>query len=168
MNGEEFARVLSSHGDRAYTYACWLLGNADEARDSVQDGLLRLWEHRAELRDGVAGGWLLRTVHRLCLDRLRQRAVRRHMWLEGDELPLAAADSPERCAAQSEQQATIGRALLRLSPRDRALIVMREMQDLSYEDIADVLEMPLGTLKAALFRARERLRRELTAAGVQP
>jgi RNA polymerase sigma-70 factor (ECF subfamily) len=62
----------------------------------------------------------------------------------------------------------IGRALARLSDRDRSIVLMREVHGLSYEEIATSVDLPLGTVKAALHRARERLRRELAGAGVRP
>ena len=71
-------------------------------------------------------------------------------------------------SSSSWMPAAVERQLEALSPRDRAIVLMRELQGMSYEDIAESFAMPLGTLKATLHRTRERLRRSLSAAGVRP
>ena len=169
MDQDGFGRALRRHGDRAYSYAAWLLGDLEEARDVVQDGFGRLWAHRLAVRDDAAGTWLLRTIHRLCLDRLRKRTVRREAASEklSESLP-DHRPGPDQLVGLSELQTMIVQALRRMSPRDRALIVMREMQSMTYQEIGTVLDLPLNTLKVALHRARHRLRKALADAGVEP
>ena len=164
MKQQAFQRALEQQGDRVYSYAVWLLGDREEARDVTQEGLMRLWAGRSVVADGAAGVWLTRTVHRLCIDRLRRRAVRRERELVD---PASCSEScPERPAELTELQSAIGAALTRLSSRDRVLIVLREMQGMSYEAMAEVLEMKIGTLRPAVHRARDRLRKELVRLGV--
>lgn len=169
MEANDFRRTLEEHGDRVFSYAVWLLGDIEEAGDVVQDGLMRLWTHRAGVAIEAGRPWLMRTIHRLCIDRFRRRAVRRETALDeavGD--PPARELHAERHLELSELQTEIGRALSQLQPRDRALIVMREMQGMTYQEIARAADLPINTLKPAIHRARERLRRELTRAGVKP
>jgi len=85
------------------------------------------------------------------------------MTLEDEDQP-----GPERTAHTGELGRAISKALTALSPRDRSAVVLREVQGLSYEEIARTIDVPLGTLKSVLHRARERLRRELMTAGVNP
>jgi RNA polymerase sigma-70 factor (ECF subfamily) len=168
MNHEAFQRLLAEHGDRVYSYAVWLLGDREEARDVVQEGFMRLWANRSDVKDGAVQVWLTRTVYRLCIDRRRRRTTRREKGLtEPDPRSQCGKSEPGRSAVQTELQSVIGSALGRLSQRDRVLIVLREMQGMSCEEMAGVLEMKLNTLKSALHRARDRLRSELVRMGVQ-
>jgi RNA polymerase sigma-70 factor (ECF subfamily) len=169
MDRHGFERALAAYGDRVYSLAVWLLGDPEEAQDVVQQGLMRLWMHRSAVADGAACTWLTRTVHRLCIDRIRQNAARPRAALD-KVLPLLSGGEPpaERRLERSELEAQIAEAMTHVSSRDRALIVMREMQDMSYAEIAQVLDMPISTLKPALHRARERLRLQLGRLGVQP
>ncbi len=169
MRRDGFQQTLREHGDRVYSYAAWLLGNREEARDVVQEGLMRLWRHRSGVADRAGRSWLMRTVHRLCVDRLRRRGIQRETELDESDDPARVYQVPtERSAELSELQSAIAGALVGVSPRDRALIVMREMQDMSYQEMSEVLDMPVNTLKPAVHRARERLRRQLLNAGVHP
>ena len=173
MDRDGFRETVLGHKDRVHSHALWMLRDREEARDVAQEAFVRLWEHRAEVVDGAARGWLLRTAHNLCIDRLRRRAARPEGPLgpaagEGPGGPAAATADPERLAASAETGRAIRGALGALSPRDRAAVLLREVHGLSYEETARALGVPLGTLKAALHRARERLRRELAAAGVTP
>ena len=111
----------------------------------------------------------MKTTYRLCIDRLRKRATRPQVNLA--DLSVVQADrgpGPEHDAMMADLRGAIGRALATLSPRDKAVILMREMSGMSYEEMAGVLDVPLGTLKVTLHRARERMRRELVGAGVSP
>jgi RNA polymerase sigma-70 factor (ECF subfamily) len=168
MKQEAFHSVLREQGDRVFSYAVWLLGDREEARDVTQEGFMRLWARRSEVADGAAWVWLARTVYRLCTDRHRHRAVRRERDLaESDEQPAACEPRPGRLGERKELESAIGSALMQLSQRDRVLIALREMQGMSCDKMAEVLEMKLSTLKSALHRARDRLRNELIKRGVQ-
>jgi RNA polymerase sigma-70 factor (ECF subfamily) len=169
MDEAVFRRQVLEHKDRVFTYAAWLLKDREEARDVVQEALVRLWKNRDKIRPRTARGWLLKTTYRLCIDRVRRRKVRREV--HGESLLDPAADTgptPERLAVSGETGKAIEGALRELSAKDRAIVILREVQGMAYEEIAHTMEMPLGTVKAKLHRARDRLRRELSAAGVGP
>jgi len=169
MTDEAYADAVREHKDRIHGYAAWMLGDRDGARDVAQEGLLRLWRERERVERAAARTWLVRTVHNLCLDRLRARALRPEVGPEALESMLHdAAPDPERAAASTRIGRELARALASLSPRDRAAVLLREVQGLPYDEIAAALEVPLGTLKAALHRSRERLRLHLAQAGVSP
>jgi RNA polymerase sigma-70 factor (ECF subfamily) len=134
----------------------------------AQEALVRLFTHRDAVVPEAARAWLLRTAHRLCLDRLRQRASRPQAEAEAlDTLP-SQGGQPDHEAAGRQLGVRIEAALASLSPRDRSLLLLREVHGMPYEEMADTLAVPLGTLKAALHRARERCRQALLGAGVQP
>lgn len=169
MSEGEFEDAVREHKDRVHGYAFWMLRERDDARDATQEALVRLWQHRDQVPSGAARSWLLRTVNHLCVDRRRRRAVRSGPDMEQIGPTLRdASPSPHRAAASRETGERIADALDTLSDRDRAVVLLREVHGLPYDEIARVLDLNPGTLKAALHRARERLREHLAQAGVTP
>jgi RNA polymerase sigma-70 factor, ECF subfamily len=170
MDSRAFEQAVLEHKDRVHGYAAMMLRDSAEAQDVAQEALVRLWTHRDEIETSLAGVWLLRTTRNLCIDRLRRRSVRAEVADGPDVLERQAgsAPDPERIAGSGEASRALLRALEDLSEADRTVIVMREVQGLPYDEIASTLGVPLGTLKARLHRARERLRTELVRVGVSP
>jgi RNA polymerase sigma-70 factor (ECF subfamily) len=166
MEPKDFERVVREHKDRIYNYAALLLRDATEAQDVAQEALVRLWQHRQAIAEDGAPFWLRRTAYHLCIDRLRRCRSRREIDVESSGLP--SADDPSRAAQGGELGTLILRSLERLPVRDRSVVLLREVEGLAYADIARILDVPIGTLKARLHRARERLRLELLRAGVVP
>ena len=165
-----FEQAVMAHKDRVFAYARSMLKDPAEAQDVSQEALVRLWQHRDSVEESGTRPWLMRTAHNLCIDRLRKRKVRGEVD-EGDTVVALQHDhnpGPQQRAESDEIRDTIERVLGALPAMDRAVIVMREIQGLPYEEIASVLQLPLGTLKARLHRARDRLRGRLTRAGVTP
>src|SRR5215831_5705694 len=170
MTTAEFQGAVLQYKDRVYGYARYLLRDSEEARDVAQECLVKLWQNLDRVDPGAAcKGWLLRSAHNLCVDRMRRRTVRAEL-RRGDEDPEPAdgRPGPERLARSSEAGALVERALLALSERDRAVVLLREVEGLAYDEIARTLGLNLGTLKATLHRTRDKLRRELIRAEVTP
>jgi RNA polymerase sigma-70 factor (ECF subfamily) len=169
MDADRYRSLVLEHKDRVHSYAAWMLGDLEEARDVTQEALVRLWKNRAKVIPETSRAWLLRTTYRLCIDRMRRRKVRGEVGGEGilDPVPDTAA-GPERLAGSSMLGRAISDALGKLGEADRTVVLLREVQGMAYDEISRVTNMPLGTIKAKLHRARDRLRRELTAAGVRP
>ena len=168
MREEAFEKAVMLHKDRVHAYATVMLRDAAEAQDVAQEALVRLWEHRRQVEQRGAKSWLMRTARNLCIDRIRRVKVRSEVG-DGDEVVETEADqtpSPEKLTESGELGRKLGDALAALSPQDRSVIVLREVQGLPYDEIASILDLPLGTLKARLHRARERLRTRLSRAGV--
>lgn len=170
MRDEAYEQAVRMHKDRVHSYATMILRDRAEAQDVAQEALVRLWEHRRTVdRQGVRR-WLLRTAHNLCVDQIRRRKTRSEVG-DGESVMNQRPDNapnPERRTEAGELGGSIARALAALSPQDRAVVVMREVQGMPYDEIAAALDLPLGTLKARLHRARERLRSRLVRAGVTP
>lgn len=170
MEPEAYRQAVVEMKDRIFGYATSLLRDREEARDVTQEAFIRLWEHRESVADGAAArAWTLRTAHNLCIDLLRQRRTRRGRAL--DDIPEPAAPletAPDRPTDRRALRDEVRQALDRLPPRDRALLLLREVHDRTYEELAATLEVPLGTLKSLVHRARARLRRELERKGVSP
>ena len=169
MNDAEFEGAVRQHSDRVHSHAIWVLRDREEARDVAQEALVSLWKHRTEVVEPAARSWLLRTTYRLCLDRMRRRRSRAEV--DGESLVPVLPDpapGPERAAASARLGDHIERALSALPARDRAVVLLREVEGLPYDEIARALDLPLGTLKAVLHRSRERLRVALVRDGVRP
>lgn len=168
MTRSEYRQVVLGVTDRINTFAAWFLRDAEEAADVTQDSLLRLWERRVDVRPAAAQTWLYRTVHRLCVDRLRRRNGR-------GERPLDAAGltrfdepaAPPDAVSAAERRRDVARALAEMSTRDRALLVLRELEGMTYEQIGEVVVCPVSSVKVGLHRARERLRKKLTEVEVR-
>jgi len=162
--------MVRAHQERVHSYATYMLRDSAEAQDVAQEALIRMWRHQAEILPLSAKSWLMRTAHNLCIDRIRRRKARSEAD-DGESVLSFASDTapgPGKLAQSQDLGRLIRQSLDALTPRDRAVVVMREVQGLPYEEIADILGLPLGTVKARLHRARERLRTRLVRLGVRP
>jgi RNA polymerase sigma-70 factor (ECF subfamily) len=169
MEQEAFERVVREQKDRAYSYAARMLRRPADAQDVAQEALVRLWQHRERVEAGTAHFWLRRTVHNLCIDRLRRRNASPETETGLQEtISLDQRVGPARLAESAELGRQIEKALADMPPRDRSVLILREVEGMPYSEIAEILELPLGTLKARLHRAREQLRAKLVRAGVTP
>jgi RNA polymerase sigma-70 factor (ECF subfamily) len=170
MTTMEFQAAVLEHKDRVHNYARSILRDPEDAKDVAQECLVRLWNHRERVEPGSGcRSWLLRAAHNLCVDRLRRRATRSE--IAPDESAPDLSDGrpdPERWASSSEIGGRLARALMDLEGRDRAIVLLREVEGLAYDEIAEMLDMKMGTLKATLHRAREKLRVALVRAEVTP
>jgi RNA polymerase sigma-70 factor (ECF subfamily) len=134
-------------------------GDAALAEDIAQDAFIRVWDKLSSYRmGGNFRAWLLRIATNMTIDALRrQKPV-----VDIADLPLVArGPEPESAALRSERETAVREALMRLPVQSRTVLVLREYQALSYREIADALDIPLGTVKSRLNDARRRLRAEL-------
>jgi RNA polymerase sigma-70 factor (ECF subfamily) len=167
MDGESYRAFVLGIKDRVFGYSARLLRDAEEAQDVTQEALVRLWEQREAIPDAArARSWVFRTAHNLAHDRLRTRNRRPGVGAGVlGALPSDAPD-PERQATSRQALRQLEVALSRLQPADRAVVLMREAHALPYEEMAEILELPVGTVKARVHRARTKLRQLLRDAGV--
>ena len=169
IDADRYRALVLGIKDRVFSYSARLLLDAEEARDVAQEALVRLWEHRHAIpTEAQARAWTFRTAHNLATDRLRARRRRPQVGEAAlGVLPAPGAD-PERTISGRETLRQVEHALARLNPEDRAAVLMRETHALSYEEMAEILQLPVGTIKARVHRARARLRQSLREAGVKP
>ncbi len=170
MTTLEFEAAVMEHKDRIHSYARGILRDPEDAKDVAQECLIRLWRHRERVEPGAGcRGWLLRSAHNLCIDRLRRRSTHREVAREDDDIdPTDVRPGPERLTSSVEVAGRLEKALAELDHRDRAIVLLREIEGLAYEEIAELLDLKMGTLKATLHRAREKLRHALVASEVTP
>ena len=151
------------HLDAAYNLARWLMRDEHEAQDAVQDACVRALRFFAGFRGGDGRVWLLSIVRNTCFSRMRSGRPRQGD-MEFDEQMHGiddAAANPERLLLRSRDEAALRRALEALPPEFREVIVMRELEGLSYKEIAEVADLPIGTVMSRLARARKRLAQSL-------
>jgi RNA polymerase sigma-70 factor (ECF subfamily) len=157
----EFKVLCQRHSDEIYRFARSLLANAADAEDATQEVLLRLWNHLPTIYPFNLRGWLLRTTRHYCLDQIRRRSHQAAPMLMEDEmldsLPDELAIDPGLAADSSFRLEQARRVLLKLPENLRSVFVLYEVNGLRYREIADVLGIPINTVKVYLSRAREKL-----------
>jgi len=158
----EWADVVARYADVVYTMAFRLTGDDEEARDLAQDVLIRLHRALSRYREGNFEGWLYRTTMKMSRDRLRRRKRQREDPLPDEPTTRygVAADVEER-VEQKELERVVQRALVKLPPEYREAVVLRDLEGRSYEEIAEVLGVPPGTVRSRIHRGREALRQLL-------
>jgi RNA polymerase sigma-70 factor (ECF subfamily) len=157
----EFKVLCERHSDEIYRFARSLLANAADAEDATQEVLLRLWNHLPTIYPFNLRGWLLRTTRHYCLDQIRHRTNQAAPVLVDDEIlesqPDELAVNPGLAADSSFRLEQAHNLLLRLPENMRSVFVLYEANGLRYREIADVLGIPINTVKVYLSRAREKL-----------
>ena len=165
---EAFGALVAETETYVYNLAYRILGNAQEAEDMTQDVFVRVWRALPEFRaDSKFTTWLYRIVMNTSLNRRRQlrtelQTVDRDDALDGLALPREASGAdPSAAAIDRETSAMLWAAVERLSAKYRLVIALFYQEGLSYEEIAELLALPLGTVKSHLSRARSALAKVL-------
>ena len=159
-----FEQLVLPHLDAAVNLAGWLLRNRADAEDVAQEAMLRAYRFFDQFRGGDARAWLLQIVRNSCYTWLRKNRPLELMAEFDEELHGKPSPSPETLAARADERQQLMRALESLPPRFREVLVLREWEECSYKEIAEITGTPIGTVMSTLSRARERLQRTLTAA----
>lgn len=161
-----FEELVTAYEKNVYNLALRMTGNPEDAADMSQEAFLKafhsLHSFRGESKFSV---WLYRIVSNVCLDFLRRKSRRQTVSLsteddDGGEAQLELPDESQAPEALLEQKLTrdaVRRGLEALPPEQRQILLLREIQGLSYDEIADALALESGTVKSRIFRARKRL-----------
>jgi RNA polymerase sigma-70 factor (ECF subfamily) len=157
-NKQAFDELVLRHKNRLYTVAVQLLGDNGEAEDVTQDTFLKAYENLVEFRgDAQFSSWLYRICYNLCLNRLTRKRVDRQEGVFLEALP----DGEERFLDQlivKEQHDLVRCAISQLAVEFREVVILYYTGQLSYEEIASLLELPVGTVRSRLHRGREQLK----------
>jgi RNA polymerase sigma-70 factor (ECF subfamily) len=162
-----FNALVETHQDAVFGLCLRMLGSTHAAEDVTQEAFLSAYRSIERCRGDVFRAWLLRIAANACTDELRRRRRRPQVSLDdhsGEASPLDLPDpseSPEERAVRSELSRHIQSGLASLPPDQRAAVVLRDVQGLSYEEIAQVLRLSPGTVKSRISRGRARLRNVL-------
>jgi RNA polymerase sigma-70 factor, ECF subfamily len=156
-----FTELVLPHLDASYNLARWLTRNADDAADVVQDACLRALKYAGSLQGGDARAWFLTIVRHAFYDWCRRN---RPAEIANDDsaIDTAIADpaqGPEQAVLRGAETRALADALAELPLQFREVLVLRELEELSYKQIARVVDIPIGTVMSRLARARSLLQR---------
>jgi RNA polymerase sigma-70 factor (ECF subfamily) len=160
--GAAFEREVMRHLDAAYNLARWLARNDADAEDVVQEAVLRAFRFFGGFRGGDARVWLLAIVRNTFYTQ-RAHAPAAGKFDEFDEAIHGGEDhdDPQTVLLRAADAQSLHAALERLPPEFREVLVLRELEECSYKEIASITNLKIGTVMSRLARARERLQREL-------
>lgn len=159
---EAFGLLVERYMRRAYAHALAIVGSRDDALDLSQEAFARAFRARRRLDpDRPFYAWVAQILRRLCFNFLRDRATRaRAFERAGAWIAEGAGDQetdPAAALERAEVRRRLARAIEALPPHEREVLVLREFEGLSYREIAQALEMPVGTVMSRLYSARHRL-----------
>jgi RNA polymerase sigma factor (sigma-70 family) len=161
-DGDAFRLLLESHQSMLFGLARRIMGSPDDAMDALQDSCVKAWAAIGDLHGGSFRSWMSTIVARTCLDRVRSRRETTPVEDEDRVIPLPdPRPGPEAQALAAQRLRLIERALGTLSEDHRAIVLMRDLSGLRYEEIAAALDVPIGTVRSRLARARLQLQAEL-------
>ena len=171
MPEEVFLDLVKQYQARIYQHALYLLNNPDDAKDVTQETFIKAWNYNAELRLETVQSWLLKCANNLCIDLLRRRRFQVSLTMgDTEEIETLVHHqhegtasqpsnlSPEELYIRQERQQLVRQVIAQLPLHFRTVVIMREINELSFEEIAETLNQPVGTVKSNMFRAKKRLR----------
>ena len=175
MSDEDHRRRFESlalpHLDAAYNLARWLTRNDHDAQDVVQEACLRAMRYFGSFRGEQARPWLLQIVRHTCYAWLRENRPVEMVALDEDDAAWSeaapASEEPPAIALRNADRALINQAIAALPIAYREVLVLRDLEDLSYKDIARIADLPIGTVMSRLARSRALMRQALTP-GARP
>jgi RNA polymerase sigma factor (sigma-70 family) len=156
----QFEQTVLPHIHAAFNLARWLINNDQDAEDIVQESYLRAFKYFSSYRGGNSRSWLLTIVRNTCYTWLQENQAQGLTVELDEEISSAelAGDDPEKSLQDKADQQSVSRALESLPVVYRELIVLRELEAMSYKEIALVAGVPIGTVMSRLARARQRLK----------
>lgn len=161
-----FEKLVLEYEKSVYNIALRMTGNSEDASDMTQEAFIKAYNSLQSFRgDSKFSVWLYRIATNVCLDFLRSRSRKPTVSLsvednEGEEVQLDVADesqSPELLLDRQMTRESVRRGLETLSPEYRQILLLREIQGLSYDEISQALGLEVGTVKSRIFRARKKL-----------
>ena len=158
----QYEQTVLVHLDAAYNLARWLTRDDRDAEDVVQEACLRAFQFFDGFHGGNSRAWLLTIVRHTCYTWLRKNRAHEILSFDDELEAVEPGASPEELVLQNADQQLLHKALEELPAEFREVIVLRELEGLSYKEIASIAGVPLGTVMSRLARARKRLQQCLT------
>ena len=152
-----FEKTVVPHLDAAYNLSRWLTRNDTDAQDVVQEAYLRAFKFFGSYHGGDSRSWLLTIVRNTCYTWLQQNRARELTTVFDEEIHSAEAGNPETLLLEGANKQLLKQALEELPVSFREVVILRELEGLSYKEIADITDVPVGTVMSRLARARKRL-----------
>ena len=161
-----FNQLVMAYQGTAYNVAYRVIGNGDAAADACQEAFLKAYQAIKQYRGGSFKSWLLRIVTNACYDQMRYKSRRPATSLEDitqdsddpSEKLINGSERPEESILRGELNDLIQVGINHLPEDQRLILVLSDVQDFSYQEIAEIVGQPLGTIKSRLSRGRQRLR----------
>jgi RNA polymerase sigma-70 factor (ECF subfamily) len=153
-----FRQWVDDYQDQAWSLARYLLKDGAEAEDVCQEAFVKLWNNQDSIDPDKIKAWLMKVTRNGCLDRLRRRKPSEEL---GEWHAADASHGPQHGAEPQELGQWLQQSIDRLAEPYRSLVVLRGVQQNSYEEVADTLELSLAQVKVYLHRARKQLREDL-------
>lgn len=162
-----FERLIKDYQKMAYNVAYRIMGNEEDAKDMTQEALIKVYRKLDSFRmDAQFSTWLYRIVMNTCKDELRKKKMKvisidqsietddgkMHMDLEDEGL------HPDELLVQKETQSEVHAALQEVSEKNRVVVVLRDIKGFSYQEISDIIDVPVGTIKSRISRGRNELK----------
>jgi RNA polymerase sigma-70 factor (ECF subfamily) len=169
-----FRQLVERYQRKVYTIAFGVVRNPDTALDVTQDAFVRVHKNLANFKgDSSFYTWIYRIVLNLCIDRKRRQARQAEVdyddgiahgdgFTDGPTLASTGIDNPAQAAHRKELVEHMDRALATLSEEHKSILLLREVDGLSYEELAETLDIPKGTVMSRLFHARKNFQKSLT------
>ena len=162
-----FNRLMEMHEKRMYAVALRMCGNREDAQDCLQEAMLRVYRAIGSFKGQSSfGTWVYRITMNTCLDELRRKKNKQSTSLDNmlDQgwSPTDDSASPEKKVMQIEMRKSISKSIQELPEDMRSAVIMRDIHGYSYDEIADMLNVNVGTIKSRISRGREKLREKLS------
>ncbi|MBN2012850.1 RNA polymerase sigma factor [candidate division KSB1 bacterium] len=164
----KFKKLVHHYKNLVYNQAWYFTGNSDDAADITQDVLLKLWNHLDNVSVRSAKSWLLKVTRHACIDFSRKKREQCFSAYENeaadnsiDHLLIDSDIDPEQFMDKLEFHENISDALAALPEKLRTIVILRDIQDQTYDTIAQTLDIPLNTVKVYLHRGRKLLAKTL-------
>jgi RNA polymerase sigma-70 factor (ECF subfamily) len=161
----QFEEIVMPHLDAAYNLARWLAGNDHDAEDIVQEACVRAFRFSSGFRGGNSRSWLLAIVRNMAYSWLKKN--RSHTLVSVDDEELAEIEDPVAPAFDKADAHVLRAALEELPAEFREALVLRELEGFSYKEIAEVADVPVGTVMSRIARARRQLQEYVAKKGGQ-
>ncbi|MEK7407745.1 MAG: sigma-70 family RNA polymerase sigma factor [Acidobacteriota bacterium] len=159
---EAFELLLSAYQNKVFRLACGMLGNEALAEETAQDVFVRIWKALSGYRgEASLSTWIYAIARNTCLTAIRRGASREEVSLDDPAAQAAAAH-------REENRGEVFAELARLPEKYRQVLTLFYMEEKSYEEVARLLDLPMGTVKSHIHRARKQLAQQLLASGYPP
>lgn len=165
-DADAFAHLVTAYETSVYRLALRMCGNAHDAEEAAQEAFVSAWKGLPSFRgESKFSSWLYQLTTNACLDLLRREKRHRAAVPLDEQAELSSEDMPQRAAENAELRDTLQAALRELSDDHRQIFLLRQMRQLSYDEIGALLGLEAGTVKSRLSRAKKQLRQILLQKG---
>lgn len=171
-NHEAFAQLVEAYEDKVYNLCLRMCADREDARDLAQEAFVKAWRGlRFYKQEAAFSTWLYRLTSNVCIDFLRQKKRRAAISLttaDDEELQIDIPDpapTPEQQAINQQTKASVSSAMAQLDEEFRLVLTLRVVEERSYDEIAEIMDLKVGTVKSRLARAREKLKKILLENG---